>query len=466
MRKHPEYAKELDKVQTNLRACAPLIKGTERQLISPLSPELELKFMELDGEVENLETRYAELKAMADKRHVISKNLWNLSGDLHAVKKEIEFIRNNPGYAGRLDGVQAYLRSYIPTMEWIEQQLASLQTEPDDPLVNVDEIVKDLTRTKRIPVPPLPREFFYRGKTDEMHLGNGAMNSVSLVRTIQGDQLREYVEKPFTEQAMKNSSFALDMFQLAGKSQLKDFAADIASRNGVARSVAEALCGNQYVPVVRSCVLMGSGGSLSLAMDRAPGEEMLKVCQALSSGNIKLTPTQRGEFIQQDTKMQLCDYIVGQRDRHLENFMCDLANDHCVLTGIDNDMCLPVAPIKITLGFEGNIINYDKTPKIEALPHVDRKMYNGVQSMTPDKLGEIFLKFDRNIAEEPYKTEFAGAVTRLNEMKAVLENLQKSGRVLENDWDWQNPAVVNAFFLCDSYVKRHMGELGPRFAQG
>jgi predicted transcriptional regulator len=289
------------------------------------------------------------------------------------------------------------------------------------------------------------------------NLGRGIINTVGLRAFSHSGQTSKYAVKPFSGEAIEDFCGARTAFgiQVSPPTSVRDFSIDIASRNQVARGVAKYLgdltgVENPTVPIVKSHAVSNkaSDESIELFMDVAPGKTAYETFYGLNRPS--LVPLGQGEFVRQDTWLQINDFIVGQKDRHAGNVMCDFTDTGCNLTGIDNDTCLDTQD---SVPYQK--MNYDRTPPLAALPYIDREMYRAICSMSRAEIAQIMLNNGRDISRKPYGVEFQRMCTRITRLQSCVRLLARRGRVLETREDWQKAEVIKRFGRNDTYVKIH-----------
>jgi hypothetical protein len=189
---------------------------------------------------------------------------------------------------------------------------------------------------------------------------------------------------------------------------------------------------------------------LGLVMSRAQGKQGAKSPDALF-GN----PDVRREV----TKLQLLDHLVGQGDRHGNNYFIHVdSNGKATVTGIDNDQCfgkdlhdpngIARGPGEESRGFRGTLLP----------PVIDTEMAKAFEDMTPESL-EATLTGKLNPAE------IAAAKDRLAGIKQHIATLRSTGMIIRPD-QWGSERVANALNSSNSYVARDLGPpVDPRLAQ-
>jgi hypothetical protein len=250
-----------------------------------------------------------------------------------------------------------------------------------------------------------------------------------------------------------------------------DFAADMASRNLVARGVAEYLMGlggveNSPIPVVASRAVATESG-IGLLMELAPGTSAttgwpMDPTRPPAERVSLLSSAQKGEFCRQTTWLHLIDYLTGQRDRSTANVFADFSAGGCRVSGIDNDLCLGTAEA----GCNELGASYSKLPKVRP-PHMDEEMAAALKAMTPDGLGGILRSCGRDPGREPFRQEWECMRERASNLWNVVDEYREWGRILPTRDAWQSEEIVGEFvneaaFLGGGYAAVFAGS-GPIF---
>lgn len=250
-------------------------------------------------------------------------------------------------------------------------------------------------------------------------LGKGAFNTVYLAKYTTGGGTYEGVFKPISPPD-KFHNKPVERGWAAYEIGIDPFNPQTALRNLGTCAVAKQL-GFDVVPHTEIGMRETPEGDkqLGIVMSKAPGKPAMKTDPSLF---------ERGDVRREIVKLQLLDHLVGQGDRHCNNYFVSIENGKAVVTGIDNDQCLG----KNT--HDPNDIAYEDTPEKEGFrgctmpPIIDTDMAKAIRDMTPEKL-EISLK---GLKPE----EIAAAKDRLVAMKVHVMTLELTGKIITPDkWD-------------------------------
>ncbi len=190
-------------------------------------------------------------------------------------------------------------------------------------------------------------------------------------------------------------------------------------------------------------------GELGLFMTKAEG----RPAQDMPRG-----VTRNGEVLKEVMKLQLLDHVTGQVDRHWNNYFVAVRPDgSATVTGIDNDQCFGnrllnpediavSSPLGRVLTETGGVTSAFRGTRLP--PVVDSEALFAVMNVTPDDLRAA-------IGEMLLPSEVEAAVSRLVGLQAHLGELQRAGRVIDED-RWDAPAVRRLLNKVNSYVGRDL----------
>jgi hypothetical protein len=153
----------------------------------------------------------------------------------------------------------------------------------------------------------------------------------------------------------------------------------------------------------------------------------------------------RGEL----TKLQLLDALVGQGDRHANNyFIHEEPNDWFTVTGIDNDQCfggkvtdpngIAQGRTEDTMGFRG----------VRLPPVVDTEMADAFDQLSPDHLDDL-------LGDKLSRDEVNAAKQRLQGIKNHINDLRTNhpDRVIDPS-QWGSDTVSQLLIDQNSYASR------------
>jgi hypothetical protein len=157
------------------------------------------------------------------------------------------------------------------------------------------------------------------------------------------------------------------------------------------------------------------------------------------------------ELQRQLVSLQLMDALIGNRDRHMSNYLVHIDDDtgRVKVTGIDNDDA-----------FNGKITDPKQfakhNTKVQLPPVVDRQQYDAMMGLTDQQLNQDL----RHLSSK----ERGAAVSRLHVIKAHLQQLEDTGYVIEPDAPdgWGSRAITETFGAANSYVGRDCAIFQPR----
>lgn len=185
---------------------------------------------------------------------------------------------------------------------------------------------------------------------------------------------------------------------------------------------------------------------LGLVMGRAPGKEASKALDSLREN-----PEVRREV----TKLQLLDHLVGQGDRHANNYFVHTYQDQkgqtkVKVTGIDNDQCFGRKTRN------GDDIRYANTDDRDGyrgtrMPQlIDTDMAAAIRSITPQSLSAL-------LSDKLSPAEIKAAQSRLQSMLNHINTLERKNQVITPD-EWNARVDVSAFQnASNSYFARDAG---------
>lgn len=296
-----------------------------------------------------------------------------------------------------------------------------------------------LYRNMDIPIRPdtIVKNFDDSVRTGNLvKLGKGAFNTVYLAKYKTGGGDYEGVFKPISPPDRSRTT-PVERGWTAYEIGIDPYNPQTALRNLGTCAVAKEL-GFDVVPHTEIGMRDKPNGDkeLGIIMSKAPGKPAMKADPKLF---------ERGDVRREIVKLQLLDHLVGQGDRHCNNYFVSIENGKAVVTGIDNDQCLG----KNT--HDPNDIAYEDTPEKEGFrgctmpPIIDTEMAKAIRGMTPEKL-EICLK-----GLKP--AEIAAAKDRLIAMKVHVMTLEMTGKVITPD-KWGQAWIGYELNENNSYVGR------------
>jgi hypothetical protein len=274
---------------------------------------------------------------------------------------------------------------------------------------------------------PITHQTIVTQHTDEQRLGHmsrlgaGAFNEVFMARYIGSDGVVKGVFKPLnnTEDGWVAHMIGIDLTH-----------PQIANRNLATQDVARAL----GFDVVVDCRIGARQDpetqelQLGLVMGRAPGNT---ACD--TPRDHYANPEVRREI----TKLQLLDHLVGQGDRHGNNYFIDVQKDEkgqtkVKVSGIDNDQCFG----KNTL--HGNDICHGTGRRRDGfrgtlMPGlIDTDMAAALRSITRQRLSAL-------LNDKLSPAEVDAAHRRLQSLHNHVDQLERRGRVITpSEWNKQS----------------------------
>jgi hypothetical protein len=261
-------------------------------------------------------------------------------------------------------------------------------------------------------------------------LGSGAFNTVSEVKYKNGEV---GVFKPLP----KIDARKVEGGWVADRTGIDVRSPQTALRNLATFAVAKKL-GFNIVPETRIAEHLGQ---LGILMGRAPGMTGKKTWN--TDRSLFNNPKVRREL----TKLQLLDALVGQGDRHWNNYFIHTSpSGRVTVTGIDNDQCFGR---KVT---DPNGIAYRNTKDADGFrgvllpPVVDREMANAFDQLTPDDLDDL-------LGDKLSRDEVDAAKQRLQGIKVHIEELRDKRWVIYTD-EWGEKDVAQRLTPKNSYAAR------------
>lgn len=279
-------------------------------------------------------------------------------------------------------------------------------------------------------------EFTSDQEIGSKELGSGAFNTVLEV-SYQGDKVGVFKALPEIDGSEVERGWTADRIGIDAQNP------QTAMRNLGTVALAKTLGFN----VVTDTRIGEHEGKLGLVMDKALGEPGWKADQALFKD-----PEVRREL----TRLQLLDALVGQGDRHANNYFIhkDSTTGKVTVTGIDNDQCFGkdlTDPNGIARGDEDHNWGFRG---VTLPPVVDRATAEALLELTPDDLDTLL--GDKLLPEEVDATK-----ERLKGIQAHLDQLELDGKVLENTEDWGSDPVSQLLDTTNSYAGRD-GYVAPQ----
>jgi hypothetical protein len=255
-------------------------------------------------------------------------------------------------------------------------------------------------------------------------LGSGAFNSVFTAHYNTSDGVFKGVFKPLTDPDLTRKN-KVERGWVAAKTGIDQYNPQIAMRNIATCNVAK-LLGFDVVP--RTEIGRGTPPPppdnqpprLGLVMSQAQGNSARKADPDLFDD-----PAVRREI----TKLQLLDHLVGQGDRHSNNYFIERdSNGKVTVTGIDNDQCFG-QNLRDPSGICQGKTDQDKGFRGTKMPPViDSDMAKTFQDLTPESL-------EATLTGKLKPEEIAAAKDRLAGIKAHIMTLRLSGNVISPD-EW------------------------------
>ncbi len=298
---------------------------------------------------------------------------------------------------------------------------------------------------------PINRRTIVKDRIDEARIGTfsklgaGAFNEVYNARYADAEgNITRSVFKPLPE---------TEGGWVAKQIGINVFLPQVANRNIATLDVARDL----GFDVVVGCeigsrklgVPPGSSVQLGLVMDIARGKPAIEH----ETSVFELAAVRR-----EVTKLQLLDHLVGQGDRHGNNYFIDVSmdsagNPQVKVSGIDNDQCFG------SKTKHADDIRYDKTRSREGFrgtrmpPVLDTDMALAIRSMTPEKLAAL-------LGDKLSEAEINAAQSRLLSMQRHEYTLGLVGRVVTPQ-EWDSGKLLHLFDASNSYFARE-GGMGRR----
>ena len=244
--------------------------------------------------------------------------------------------------------------------------------------------------------------------TSSETLGSGVSNTVSLVGYEDGS---EWVFKPEAPGRQGMSHLSLS----------KDYKAwqQVAELNLATTDAANALGLGDVVP---KCSVGSHKGQYGLFMAKAPGvpgrafAKGKKAPETLSRSDIRKLPAEQyglvvGRILRQANRLEWCDLLTGQGDRHDNNYLVEVKPDLTVtVTGIDNDQCFP--------GYRTGLSAYTLSPREAAyFESVKEKIVLSY----PERLQETVRK---NLDADPGVRKLDGGALEIDPAKFKSGELQ------------------------------------------
>ncbi|MBT9292933.1 hypothetical protein [Prosthecodimorpha staleyi] len=297
-----------------------------------------------------------------------------------------------------------------------------------------------LYRKMDIPIRPdtIVTSFDETTRTSGMtKLGSGAFNTVYSVDYDSGGGDYHAVYKPLSPPDLTRTT-KVEKGWVAARTGIDPYNPQIALRNVATCSVAKKL-GFDVVPHTEIGIrgLSSGGGELGIVMSRAPGNPAAKTDPALF---------ERGDVRREIVKLQLLDHLVGQGDRHGNNYFIAIdKNGQAVVTGIDNDQCLG-KDLHDPNGIAQGTSPLDKGFRGRKMPPIiDTDMASMIRGMTDTDLADCL----KGLKPE----EIRAAKDRLVGLKVHVSDLQMKNRIIKPE-QWGQDWVGAEFRNENSYVGR------------
>ncbi|MCW1838990.1 hypothetical protein [Prosthecomicrobium hirschii] len=274
------------------------------------------------------------------------------------------------------------------------------------------------------------------GKVEQ--LGSGACNTVYKTQfKLDGGKTFDGVFKPLAAND-PNRSHRPEHGWVAKQTGVNQYNPQIALRNLATCSVANALKFDVVPHTEIGFTDIGKGETLGLVMARAQGKQA-----ASTPREVFDNPEVRREIV----KLQLLDHLVGQGDRHANNYFInvDKGTGKVTVTGIDNDQCFGknlTDPNGIAQGYEDHNDGFRGTT---LPPVIDSDMARAFETMTKEGLAAS-MKGLR-------PSEISAAQDRLQAIKDHIGELRTKGRVIDPD-KWGDKDVMKRFNSDNSYLGR------------
>ena len=294
---------------------------------------------------------------------------------------------------------------------------------------------------------PLTHEFIITSATDEHRLGrtsvlgSGAFNQVYAARYGGPDGVANGVFKP-----MRTTEEAGGVGEVIGIDLNRP---TIANRNMATLNVSRAM----GFDVVGQCQI-GSRRpppppdnpalEIGLVMEHAAGQ---------LAEEVLVQDLGRPDVQREITRLQILDHVVGQADRHCQNYFIDTSGPRVKVTGIDNDQCFGRRTR------HANDIANDRTVEDRGFrgtqmpPVMDTEMVAAIRSLTPEVL--------KGLTAHLTPREQEATQSRVDSLNSHVVQLEAQGRVIEPD-DWGKNEQLNALFTSDnSYFAREQSRAMP-----
>jgi hypothetical protein len=258
-------------------------------------------------------------------------------------------------------------------------------------------------------------------------LGSGSLNTVSLVTYQNGE---EGVFKPLP----KIDARVVERGWVAHRTGIDSRSPQTALRNLATVAVARKL-GFNVVPDTR---IAEHGGKLGILMGKAAGKTGLKTDPSLFDD-----PEVRREL----TKLQLLDALVGQGDRHANNYFIHKdPSGRVTVTGIDNDQCFG-GKVTDPNGIARGSTEDTKGFRGVSLPMViDTEMAKVFNELQPGELDDL-------LGDMLSSDEVNAAKQRLQGIKDHIKYLPDNCKIATGDWS-THPFVTQLTTNGDSYAER------------
>ena len=345
-------------------------------------------------------------------------------------------------------------------------------------LLKPDEI--NAYRESGIPLTEHTRLGPYRDSNqvgEPKRLGNGAYNVVHLTRYRGPDDPNGYAERVFKSEP---TGYASGDPGNLGKNSLRNCLASfwdqkirfnvlartevgmVGGRLGISMSRAKGAeayaqqVGQKHEEVVTP---QSKYSALLLFRDRVEGDSELRknLCQRYRLTGIRVNAQNQlvvmpalvaqhkedPQLQKELTKLQLMDALIGNRDRHLNNYFVDFdpETEQVTVTGVDNDDAFNSDITKPSQFSSHNT-------RVGLPPVVDREMLDAITGIDETEY--------RNSLGRLSNREANAAVSRLRNIKSHLQTLERTGRVIEpgDPVGWGSPQVTSLLTSKNSYVGR------------
>lgn len=271
-------------------------------------------------------------------------------------------------------------------------------------------------------------------------LGKGGFNTVFKVNYKTGENTTvEGIFKPLSS-LDDNRAHRTERGWVAKETGVNQYNPQIALRNLATCNVAAKL-GFDVVPKTvlgTAATTEGEKPTLGLVMERAAGRPAKETPRHLFEN-----ATVQREIL----KLQMLDHLVGQGDRHHNNYFIhvDAETGKVKVTGIDNDQCFG-KNLKNPNGIAQDPYDDDNGFRGTTLPPLlDRDTANALLSMSKDDLAKCM--------EGMRPSEISAAQGRLQHIQEFIGRMDEAGQIVSPD-KFGGAKILEKFSSEDSYLGR------------